>query len=156
LTDLVKKWPETAARREVVMVTDGIDRYYGGGDMLNPYLNAAIDDAERAGIVVFGIYTPGVGHYGHSYGRTYWGQLYLAQLTDQTGGESYSIGFFGAPVAFTPYLDDVERQLNRQYLLTFNAKPEKKSGLQRVKVTTEVPNVELVSADKVYVPGTPQ
>jgi len=151
LSDLIKHWPETTARREVLLVSDGIDRYYGGGDMLDPYLDEAIKDAQRAGVVVFVIYTPGVGHYGHSYWRTYWGQLYLAQVADETGGESYYIGFFGPPVAFTPYLDDLERRLTRQYLLTFAAKPQKKSGWQSVKITTEVPNAELVSADRVYV-----
>jgi hypothetical protein len=48
------------------------------------------------------------------------------------------------------------RKLGRQYLLTFIPKPEKKAGMQRVKLQTEVPNAELVSADKVFVPATPQ
>jgi len=107
LRDLVKHWPETTARREVLMVSDGIDRYYGSGDLADPYLAAAIDDAQRAGIVVFAIYTPGVGHYGHSYWRTYWGQIYLAKVADETGGESYYIGLNGPPVSFIPYLDDL-------------------------------------------------
>jgi len=42
---------------------------------------------------------------------------------------------------------------NFRALLTFTAKPQKKSGLQRVKLITEVPNAELVSADRVYVPA---
>ncbi|HYW38472.1 MAG TPA: hypothetical protein VE957_10190 [Terriglobales bacterium] len=151
LSDLIKRWPETTARREVLMVSDGIDLYYGSGDLLDPYLAAAIEDAQRAGVVVFVIYTPGGGHYGHSYWRTYWGQLYLAQVAEETGGESYYIGFFGPPVAFTPYLDNMEHRLTCQYLLTFTAKPQKKSGLQRVKLMTEVPNAELVSAERVYV-----
>jgi hypothetical protein len=153
LSDLVKKWPDTKDRREVFMATDGIDRYYGGADLLDPYLTAAIEDAQRAGIVVFGVYTPGVGHYGHSYWRTYWGQIYLSQLTDESGGESYYIGFNGAPVSFVPYLDDVSHRLTHQYLLSFTAKPQKKKGFQSVKLRTEVPNAELVSASKVYVPA---
>ncbi|MGA7850016.1 MAG: hypothetical protein WCA13_12995 [Terriglobales bacterium] len=153
LSDLVKRWPETTARREVLMVSDGIDRYYGTGDMLDPYLAAAIEDAQRAGVIVYVIYTPGVGHYGHSYWRTYFGQLYLAQVAEETGGESYYIGFNGPAVAFTPYLDDMEHRLNCQYFLTFIAKPEKKSGMRRVKVATEVPNAELVAPNSVYVPA---
>lgn len=151
LTDLIKRWPETTARREVFMATDGIDLYYGSGDMLDPYLSAAIDDAQRAGVVVFAIYTPGVGHYGHSYWRAYWGQLYLAQVAEETGGEAYYIGFTGPPVSFTPFLDNMEHRLTSQYFLTFTAKPQKKSGLQRVKLRTEVRNAELVSAERVYV-----
>jgi hypothetical protein len=155
LSDLIKHWPQGTARREVLMVSDGIDRYYGSGDLLDPYLAAAIEDAQRAGIVVFVIYTPGVGHYGHSYWRTYWGQIYLAQVAEETGGESYDIVFTGPPVSFTPYLDDLEHRLTRQYFLTFTAKPQKKSGLQRVKLMTEVPNAELVSAERVYVAAAP-
>ncbi len=156
LTDLIKRWPESTARREVLMASDGIDRYYGTGDMLDPYLEDAIDDAQRAGILVSAIYTPGVGHFGHSYWQTYWGQLYLAQVADKTGGESYYIGFNGPPVSFTPYLDDLTQRLNHQYFLEFLAKPPKKAGLQQVKLRTEVHNVDLVSADKVYVSPPPR
>ncbi|MGA7294087.1 MAG: hypothetical protein WBW53_06465 [Terriglobales bacterium] len=153
LSDLIKHWPESTARREVLMVSDGVDLYYGLGDSQDPYLLAAIRDAQRAGIVVFAIYTPGVGHYSRSYWRTYWGQIYLSQVADETGGESYGIGFYGRPVSFVPYLDDFAHRLNHQYLLTFIAKPQKKSGMQQVRLTTEVPNVELISADSVYVPA---
>jgi hypothetical protein len=156
LSDLIKRWPESTGRREVLMVSDGIDGYYGSGDLDDPYLSAAIDDAQRAGIVVSVIYTPGAGHEGHSYWRTYWGQIYLARVGDETGGESYYIGFNGPPVSFNPFLEDLERRLGHQYLLTFIAKPQKKKGFQRVKVMTEVSNAELVSAGKVYVPATTQ
>ena len=151
LTDLIKHWPETTARREVFMATDGIDLYYGIGDTLDPYLSAAIEDAQRAGVVVFAIYTPGVGHLGHSYWRTYWGQMYLAQVAEETGGEAYYIGYTGPPVSFTPFLDNMEHRLTSQYFLTFTAKPQKKSGMQRIRLRTEVPNAELVSAERVYV-----
>lgn len=151
LTDLVKRWPEGQERREVLMVTDGVDRYYGIGDPQDPYLMAAIDDAIRAGILVSAIYSPGVGHFGHSYWQSYWGQIYLSQLADETGGEAYYIGFSGAPVSFSPYLEDLSRRLQHQYLLGFQAKPQKKSGFQKVRITTEIQNVDLVSAGRVYV-----
>ena len=117
----------------------------------DPYLEEAIEQAQRAGILVSAIYTPGVGHFGHSYWQTYWGQLYLAQLAEKTGGEAYYIGFNGPPVAFAPYLEDLADRLNHQYFLGFLAKPPKKPGLQSVKLRTEVSNVDLVSADGVWV-----
>jgi hypothetical protein len=153
LSDLVKHWPTGASRREVLMVSDGIDPYYGAGDWEDPYLNAAIEDAQRAGIIVSALYTPGAGHFGHSYYQTYWGQLYMSKLADRTGGESYYIGMTGPPVAFAPYLDDARSRLTHQYLLTFLAKPPKKAGLQPVRITTEVPHVDLVAAGRVYVPA---
>jgi hypothetical protein len=156
LSDLVKRWPESKARREVLMVTDGVDRYYGGNDLEDPYLTTAIDDAQRAGILVYGIYTPGAGHFGHSSWQNYWGQIYLAHLTEDSGGESYYIGFSGAPVNFRPYLEDLDRHLNHQYWLAFAPKPQKKNGWQRVKVSTEVSNGELVAPRQVYVTATPR
>ena len=155
LSDLIKRWPESSARREVLMVSDGIDRFYGVGNLQDPYLDAAIDDALRAGVVVYDIYSPGAGHFGHSYWPNYWGQMYLARVAEETAGESYYIGFTGGPVSFDPYLEDMERHLNHQYWLTFTPKPQKKSGWQKIKLTTEVPNAELVSAQRVYVTAAP-
>jgi hypothetical protein len=155
LSDLMKRWPPSSNRREVLMVSDGIDLYYGTNDFLDPYLAQTIDDVQRAGVTVYAIYSPGVGHYAHSYWSTYWGQLYLARVAEETGGESYYIGMFGAPVSFVPYLDNVTHRLGHQYLLSFSAKPEKKAGLQPVRLMTEVPNADLVGADRVLVPATP-
>lgn len=151
ISDLIKRWPATHARREMLVVSDGIDPYYPNADFQDPYLDAAISDAQGAGILISAIYTPGVGHLAHSYWMAYWGQLYLAEIADKTGGESYYIGFNGPPVAFAPYLQDVMDRLNRQYLLTFLPRPVKKAGLRPVKVTTELQNVDLVSAKQVYV-----
>jgi len=153
LSDLIKRWPQSSARREILMISDGIDRYWDGGPG-NPNVDNAIEDAQRAGVIVFAIYTPGEGHFGHNYWRINWGQNYLSQVADETGGESYAVTFMGAPVSFRPYLDDLTQRLGRQYLLTFLAKPQKKSGMQRVKVMTEVPNAEMVSADRVFVPAS--
>lgn len=154
LSDLIKRWPESNARREVFMVSDGVDRLYGAGDFQDPYLQSAISDAQKAGVIVYAVYSPGVGHLGHSYWLNYWGQLYLSQVADETGGEGYYIGFTGAPVSFSPYLDDLAHRLRHQYVLTFLAKPQKKAGLQRVRVTTEVTGVDLVTPKSVYVPAS--
>jgi len=157
LGDLIKSWPEGAARREVLMISDGIDRLWESDqyNQSDPYVEAVVEQAQRAGIVVSTIYTPGLGHVSHSFWRALWGQSYLSQVADETGGESYAVAFRGAPVAFAPYLENLAQRLTRQYWLTFPAKPQKKARLQPVKATTEVPNAELVSANKVYVPATP-
>jgi hypothetical protein len=63
------------------------------------------------------------------------------------------MGFFGPAPDFSPFLKDATDRLGHQYLLTFLARPQKKSGLQPVKVRTELHNVDLVSADAVYVPA---
>ncbi len=153
LSDLVKRWQPDGNRHEVIMVTNGVDPYYRIGDTMDPYLTAAIADCQRAGILVSAIYAPGAGHFGHSYWINYWGQNYLAKLTEETGGEGYYIGFVGSAPDFSPYLKDATNRLDHQYLLTFLAQPQKKSGLRPVKLRTELHNVDLVSADEVYVPA---
>ncbi|MGB9235706.1 MAG: hypothetical protein WCC04_14945 [Terriglobales bacterium] len=154
LSDLAKRWRQDGTRHEVFMVTNGIDLYYGSSDMEDPYLQAAIEDSQRASIVVSDIYAPAAGHRGHSYWLNYWGQLYLADLAEETGGESYYILFTGPSPDFGPYLKDLSNRLDHPYLLTFLAKPQKKSGMQKVKVRSEVHNIDLVSADRVYVPAS--
>jgi hypothetical protein len=158
LQDLIKRWPEANERREVLMFTDGVDRYWGNKSG-NTYVDTSLDQAQRAGILVYSIYTPGNRRAGfggaRGFGRVNWGQNYLSQIGDGSGAEAYYLGN-GAPVSFRPYLDDVADKLNHQYLLTFQAKPEKKAGLQAVKVTTEVPNVQLLHASQVYVPAMPE
>jgi hypothetical protein len=151
LQDLVKHWAPDNARREVLMISSGIDPYYPVGPE-NPYLATAIAEAQKAGIVVHSIYYGAGGHLGHSFGRATWGQSYLSMLGDQTGGEAYWEGF-GTPVSFQPYLRDLTTRLSHQYLLTFLAQPGKKAELRPVKLSTEVPGAELVSADQAYVPG---
>jgi len=151
LSDLIKRWPASPARHEVLLVTSGIDPL--GGGIANPYLDAAIEHAQRAGIVVYSIYAPAAGHGGHSFWRMNWGQNHLAQLAEETGGESYMLGF-GPLVSFAPYLSELAEHLAHQYQVTFLAKPGNKAGLQSVRLTTEVPNAEIVAAGRVYVPAS--
>lgn len=153
LSDLVKHWPDSQNRREVLMVSDGVDRYYEQNDIFDPYLAKSIDDLQRAGVVVSVIYTPGAGTYYRSSWQTLWGQTYLAQVAKETGGQSYYLGFDGPAVAFAPFLDDLANRLNHQYLLSFRAEPEKRAGLEDVKVKTANSNTVLVAAAKVFVPG---
>lgn len=153
LGDLITRWPENNVRHEVIMITDGVDRFYGSGPD-DPYVDSVVEQAQKAGVIVFGIYTPGIGHFGHSYWSTYWGQIYLAQVAEQSGGEGYYIGFSGPPVTFVPYLNEIGQRLTHQYLLGFLPKPEKKAGMRKIRLTTEVPNAELVTADRVFVPAS--
>ena len=152
LDDLVKHWPATQDRREVLMISDGVDRYYESADIFDPYLEKAVKDAQRAGVVVNVIYTPGVGTFYRSNWHTLWGQTYLTQTAKETGGASYYIGFTAPAVAFAPFLDDLTRRLNHQYLLSFVAGPEKRAGLEPVRVNTTESNTELIAAAKVFVP----
>ena len=146
ISDLVKKWSAADARREVLLISSGMDDW-SPPDPQNPYLLKAIADAQRAGILVHSIYYAGAGHMGHSYWRVNWGQNYLAELGDETGGEAYWQGSI-SPVSFDPYLKDLTERLQNQYLMTL-VSDDAKGGLEPVRVTTSVSGVSLVAASKI-------
>ncbi len=153
LSDLVKRWPggDSNVRREVIMVTDGVDRYSGGRfDPENPYVQAAISDAQKAGVIVYSIYYRGAGRLDRNLMVTDGGQNYLTQVSNSTGGKVYLEGF-GNPVSFAPFLSDIQRKLQNQYELTFvsTAKP----GLQGLRVKTSQPNTTLEYPSRIAVGG---
>jgi hypothetical protein len=161
LIDLMKRWSGHSNRRAVLMISDGIDRYrnaFGnpgpqrGLQPISPDVDSAVYQAQKAGVPVYTMYIRGTGHISTSFWQVNNGQAALSKLADQTGGESFMLGM-GDPVSYQPYLSDLQRVLDSQYLLTFAAKPRKKAGLQGVKITTEVPNAELRAADSVWVPA---
>jgi hypothetical protein len=154
LQDLIKHWPagnasDNGVRREVLMITDGVDRYYGRGPD-NPYVDTAFAEAQKHGITVSSIYWSSLGHFGHSHYLINWGQNYLAQVAQETGGEAYWEGI-GNPVSFEPYLNDFVKRLSGQYVLTFRPVPRNKPGLENVKVRIESKDLDLVAPQAVWV-----
>jgi VWFA-related protein len=153
LADAMKKWPAVKApRREIVMISSGIEGLGGGLAPDNPYVNAGIAAAQKAGVIVYTIYSPSAGHAGHSLWRGTWGQNFLSQLSDETGGEFYATGF-GPPVSFEPYLKAILEAQPHQYLITFTARAEAKAGLQPVRIMVKEKDASLAAPDKVFVPA---
>jgi hypothetical protein len=108
VVDLIKRWPEGPVRREIMMVSDGIDRFWGSGPsdlMWTPPLKKA----QRAGAFH---------HLLDLCARR--GSLWPHLLAYELGTE----------LSFPDFRRD-----------------------RRSKVRTEVPNAELVAADRVYVPA---
>ena len=155
VVDLMKRWPASANRHEVLMLTDGVDRGLHQprshrGYWLNPDAESAATLAQKTNTNIHSIYTPGIGlRY-----RTFWaatnGQTNLTMLSDRTGGMSFYLGLHSV-VSFRPYLSELQRAINNQYLLSFSVKPGKKSGWQQVSLSTEVAGVDLASHDAVWV-----
>lgn len=151
LSDLVKHWPggDNSVRREVIMVTDGVDRYSGARfDPENPYVQAATSDAQRAGVIVYSIYYRSAGRYDRGALVTDGGQNYLTQVSGSTGGKVYLQGL-GNPVSFAPFLSDIQRKLQSQYELSFTSTA--KPGLQQIRVKTSQPNTSLEYPSRVPV-----
>jgi hypothetical protein len=152
--DLMKRWPADANRRQVVMITDGIDRFrggpkHGGLSNISPDVDSASHVAQRTGTTIHTIFTRGVGRLANNYWEITNGQNGMAMLSEQTGGESFYMGTQNA-VSFQPYLDTLRRTLDNQYLLEFHAAPGTKPAPLYVKLSTEVAGVELNSADSVW------
>ena len=159
LNSLVKSWPQQKVRREVLIVSDGIDRLRGrsAGRPSNTMPTISIDAdsastaSQRYGVIVHSIYSPGIGRLGRNAWEAQLGQSNVAKIADETGGEYFALGTQN-PVSFKPYLDRLQRIFNNQYYLVFQAVPGKKDGLQRVRISTTLTNVEIAAADNVWVP----
>jgi len=155
LSDLAKNWPsnDRSARREVLMITDGVDQYERVYDPDDPYVHSAMDDAARAGLVVYSIYWLSNGRADRSWYENNAGQNLLLQLDESTGGTSYWEGT-GNPVTIAPYFADLSRRWNNQYELSFAAPLKGKATVANLKVKTTTPDVKVDAPQRVYLePG---
>lgn len=157
LSDLAKGWPsnDRSARREVIMITDGVDYYHLQYDPEDPYVEAAINDSVRAHLVVSSIYWRNVGPADRSWYENNAGQNLLLEVASATGGNSYWIGF-GNPVSLSPYFDDFSRRLNNQYELGFSAPLSGKAEVASLKVKVSAPDVKVTAPEKAwFAPAAP-
>jgi hypothetical protein len=154
LSDLAKNWPshDRTARREVLMVTDGVDNYDRRYDPDDPYVDAAINDSVRAGMIVYSIYWKDMGRANNSWYESNAGQNLLTTVTRATGGNSYWEGV-GNPVTLQPFLQDLRRRLNHQYELSFSAPSNGKPEVATLKMDLKVPSAKVDAPQRVFVTG---
>jgi len=169
LISLVKGWSQQKVRREVLMLSDGIDRLRGetptvsrlGPNFGSVYhsmpsistdATSASEISQRYNVIVHSLYAAGVGRAGRSSWDLQLGLSGLSKIADETGGECYSLGTSNV-VSFKPYLERFQRTLDNQYYLVFLATPKKSPGLQRVNILTEVSNSEIAAPNNVWVPA---
>lgn len=147
ITDLIKGWPDIGDRRVIFMVSPGIDGMDRGPS--NPYLDQAVERAQRAKVSVSSIYCSGAGF---NTAMLDFGQSNLLEMADRTGGEAYFQGSH-TPLSFTPYLQEFGNRLQHQYKVTFLAYAEEKDTTQHIRIETEVPGVALEGPARVRIPG---
>jgi hypothetical protein len=182
LISLIKGWPEQKVRREVLMVSDGIDRLRSermsnremapttptngraplssrssptvstGMTTMSPDVDSASRAAQRYGVIVHSIYATGAGRLGRNAWEAQLGQSGVAKISDETGGEYFALGIQNA-VSFKPYLERLQRIFDNQWYLVFQAVPRNREGLQRVNLSTQVANADIAAADNVWVPA---
>ena len=172
LISLAKGWQQQNVRRVVLMVTDGIDRLRGEqpqSSRLGPNYgtvyhsmptisvdaSSASEISQRYNVLVYSVYAVGVGRTGRSSWDLDVGLSGLTKLANETGGECFSLGT-SQLVSFKPYLERFQKMLNNQYYLVFQAVPQKKAGLQRVNVQTELSNSEILAPNNAWVPAAGQ
>lgn len=183
LISLVKGWPKQNIRREVLMITDGIDRLHG--ERPTPSQLGPAFGPRAAAYGGPGVYGPPVYHsmptisvdadsasetsqrynvivssiYSPGVGRaarSSWDlDLGLGGLSKIADETGGECYSLGTSnaVSFKPYLDRFQKNLNNQYYLVFFAEPQRKGRLQRIKITTGKPNSEIAAPDNVWVPG---
>ena len=166
LISLVKSWPQQNVRREVLMVTDGIDRLRGEqpqasrlGPNFGPVYHSmptisvdatsASEISQRYNVLVHSIYAAGVGRAGRSSWDLQIGLSGLSKLAEETGGECYSLGT-SPLVSFKPYLERLQKLLSNQYYVVFQAVPGKKPACS---ASESRPNFRILSFSLRTMPG---
>jgi len=119
LQDWMKRWPESPERKSILLFSSGINYFRGGSGIADPDLDSTIERAQKENINIWTIYARDAGRVGRSSFRTFNAQSNLTRLSEETGAQSYYLGF-GEAVNLKPYFDEIQMHLNNQYLLTFD------------------------------------
>jgi hypothetical protein len=152
LSDLVNhKWQPTGGRREILLISSGADGMNRGPE--SPYVQAAIEDTQKAGVVVYAMYTFGGGIDQSMSGQ--YAQSNLKELAESSGGYNLFEGNT-TPMSYVSYLKLLDAALRHQYRLTFTIEPKYKAKgeLREIKIRTEQHHVDFKYSKMVFVPGT--
>ena len=152
LADLINGWKQDSDRRVVVMISNGINP--GGIDNReDPSTEAAIEAAQKAEVPIYAIYHPAADYLTNN-SKIYSGQLQLAHVGIETGGEAYFLSY-GPLNSLAPFLADIGDHLANQYWLEFLAHPSEGQGrLETVSIHSELVDLEVIVPGRVWV-GVP-
>jgi len=151
--DWMKRWPDNGGdRRSIMMISSGIDYFRGSFDPVDPDLDSTISRAQKQNINIWTVYYPDQGHIGRRPFRAFNAQSNLSRLSEETGAESYYLST-GFPVSLKPYFDEIADHLKNQYLLTFEGNGGKKGKFERIRLNTEVPQIEFMVPSEVFLPA---
>lgn len=153
LANLVRDWPQGSSQRAVLLISNGTDPA-AANELLVPSAEAAIEAFQRAGVTFYAIYHPSADYRTTASSRLYAGQVQLAHVAIETGGEAYFKGFGPLPL-LEPFLADITDHLANQYLLEFVANSVEGPGALQ-EVTIRSPKLlegELMAPYRVWVTG---
>ena len=152
LSDLAKHWPsyDARARREVVMITDGVDNYEARYDPNDMYVQSAINDSVRARLTVYAINWSTQGRVASLPGVSLGGQSHLAVVTEATGGMGFGLGM-GNAVSFDSFFQEIRERVRNQYIVTFAAPAGGKARIADFKVKLASGAGKLTAPTKVLI-----
>jgi hypothetical protein len=151
LQDLIKRLPGAGERRSIMMISSGIDYFRGNFGPISPDVDPTIESAQKNNINIWTLYAPDAGHGGRGFFRVNNAQSELSEVSEETGAESYYLGF-GPPVTLKSYFDEISNHLANQYLLTFEGSGGKRGRFERIRLTSEIPAVEFMTPSGVFLP----
>jgi hypothetical protein len=108
----------------------------------SPFVKAAVEDAQRAGVAINEIYYSNESRTG--------GLTYLLQVTQATGGTNYFEGGKGNPLSTGPFLQQFQHSIAETYIATFNA-PVVKNQKDMIGVKFSASNAKFHATEKVHV-----
>lgn len=149
LAELIRGWHPNSSRHAVLMISNGIDPVPGSGPQ-DLSAEAAIEQSQRSGVLVYAIYHPSADYATVNFQRIYSGQIQLAHVAIETGGEAYFLGFGPLP-SLSPFLSDIADHLANQYLVEFLAKPGEASELQEINVKSKIADVDVTAPSRAWV-----
>lgn len=152
LKELIQGFNPDGTRHAVLVVSNGIDPAAVEKPQ-DPSAEEAIDAAQRARVTVYAIYHPSADYLTTDFSKMYSGQVQLAHVAFESGGEAYFLGLGPLP-SLAPFLADIAEHLANQYLLEFRVSPTTATGsLADVTVKAKAPELDLMVPSKVWVPA---
>ena len=153
LRALIEGWKSEAPRRAVLMITNGVDpaqEQYGQ----NGPAEQAIASAQKNQVTVFTIYHPSADYLNSDFEKIYSGQVQIAHVARESGGEGYFISFGPLP-SLGPFLLDIAEHLANQYLVEFAAPASRGAGeLRDIEVKSNKKDIDVMAPDRAWIPGS--
>ncbi|HMV87514.1 MAG TPA: hypothetical protein PLD20_14370 [Blastocatellia bacterium] len=138
ITDALQRFEgQPPGRHIMLLVSDGLDLSSGyryASPSFSLYLDQAVNEAQRRGVVIFPFFAPSSRSFRWDRFAINYGQGSLNRLADETGGEAFFSGWDF--VTFDPYFRELNELLDRQWLITYRSSNTGK-GFRRIEVTTD-------------------
>jgi VWFA-related protein len=152
---LARGWPARQGRRVMIFITSGVD-IHAGGEGQNPEtwitMQKALEAAQSKDVVIYSIFAKPFMSSTVTEFMLSKGQDGINYLSKETGGKAFYAGLASDP-SFGPYLQEIQKDLDQQYSLTFQAEPGKKADFAQLRISLETRSPQIEYPARVLVPA---